>query len=225
MKNYFKLFFILGGASFLFGGCLATQEDTQILKIQIAELDKTLQELQKNQADNAVQMEELIGRLTQATDNLENFEYKIDNLNSKLDNIETAVNNAQNKNVTVFPSEIYAQAKKQFEEKQYDAALQGYGLYLKTTESRGTYAEDAYLNSATIYFDKQDYQAAAIAAATLMEKFPKTSLMPNARLLYAKSILKLNKKDEAKTYLTSISQDYPKSKAAKEAKTLLKGIK
>ncbi len=222
MKSYIRLFFILGGASFLFSGCLATQEDTQILKIQIAQLDKTLQDLQKNQADNAVQMEELIGRLTQATDNLENFDYKIENLNSKLDNIEASVSKANN---TVFPSEIYAQAKKQFEEKQYDAALQGYGLYLKSTESRGTYAQEAYLNSATIYLEKQDYQAAAIASATLMEKFPKSSLMPDARLIYAKSIINLDKKDEAKTYLKSISQDFPKSKAAKEAKTLLKGIK
>ena len=223
MRNYIKLFFILGGASFLFNGCLATQEDTQILKIQIAQLDKTLQELQKNQADNAVQMEELIGRLTQATDNLENFEYKIESLNSKLDNIESTVGKTQN--TTVFPSEIYAQAKKQFEDKQYDAALQGYGLYLKATESRGTYAQEAYLNSAIIYLEKKDYQAAAIAAATLMEKFPKTSLMPDARLVYAKSVMNLNKKDEAKTYLKSIEQDFPKSNAAKEAKTLLKGIK
>ena len=223
MRNYIKLFFILGGASFLFSGCLATQEDTQILKIQIAQLDKTLQELQKNQADNAVQMEELIGRLTQATDNLENFEYKIESLNSKLDNIESTVGKTQN--TTVFPSEIYAQAKKQFEDKQYDAALQGYGLYLKATESRGTYAQEAYLNSAIIYLEKKDYQAAAIAAATLMEKFPKTSLMPDARLVYAKSVMNLNKKDEAKTYLKSIEQDFPKSNAAKEAKTLLKGIK
>jgi len=223
MRNYIKLFFILGGASFLFSGCLATQEDTQILKIQIAQLDKTLQELQKNQADNAVQMEELIGRLTQATDNLENFEYKIESLNAKLDNIESTVGKTQN--TTVFPSEIYAQAKKQFEDKKYDTALQGYGLYLKATESRGTYAQEAYLNSAIIYFEKKDYQAAAIAAATLMEKFPKTSLMPDARLVYAKSVMNLNKKDEAKTYLKSIEQDFPKSNAAKEAKTLLKGIK
>lgn len=223
MKNYIKLFFILGGASFILSGCLATQEDAQILKIQIAQLDKTLKELQKNQADNAVQMEELIGRLTQATDNLEGFEYKIESLNSKLDNIEVTVNKPQN--TAVFPSEIYAQAKKQFETKQYDAALQGYGLYLKSTESRGTHAQEAYLNSALIYLEKQDYQAAAIAAATLMEKFPESSLMPDARLLYAKSIINLDKKDEAKTYLKSISHDFPKSKAAKEAKTLLKGIK
>jgi len=223
MKNFIKSFFILGGASFLFCGCLATQEDTQILKIQIAQLDKTLQDLQKNQADNAVQMEELIGRLTQATDNLENFDYKIETLNTKLDNIEAAVSKANN--TTVFPSEIYAQAKKQFEEKQYDAALQGYSLYLKSTESRGTYAEDAYLNSAKIYLEKQNYQAAAIAAATLMEKFPKSSLTADARLIYAKSVVNLDKKDEAKTYLKSISQDFPKSKAAKEAKALLKEIK
>ena len=222
MEKFSKLFLFMGGASFLFCGCLATQEDTQILKIQIAELNKTVQELQKNQADNAVQMDDLINRLTQAADNLESFDYKIDNLNSKLDNIESAVAKA---NKTVFPSEIYAQAKKQFEEKQYDPALQGFGLYLKSTESRGTYAEEAYLNSAIIYFNKEDYQAAAIAAATLMEKFPKSTLTPDARLIYAKSLVPLGKKDEAKTYLKSISQDYPKSKAAKEAKNFLKGIK
>ena len=221
-RNFLKLFLFLGSASFLLCGCLATQEDAQILKIQVAELNKTLQELQKNQADTAVQMDDLINRLTQATDNLENFDYKIENLNSKLDNIEAAVAKS---NKTVFPSEIYAQAKKQFEEKQYDPALQGFGLYLKSTESRGTYAEEAYLNSALVYFEKEDYQAAAIAAATLMEKFPKSSLMPNARLVYAKSLIPLDKKDEAKTYLKSISQDYPKSNAAKEAKTVLKGIK
>ena len=221
-KNFYKIFLFLGGASFLFCGCLATQEDAQILKIQISELNKTLQELQKNQADNAVQMEELIGRLTQATDNLENFEYKINELNTKLDNVESSVSKA---NTTVFPSVFYAQAKKQFEDKQYDAALQGFGLYLKSTESRGTYAQQAYLNSALIYFEKQDYQAAAIAAATLIEKFPKSSLIPDARLIYAKSLIPLDKKSEAKTYLQSIIQDYPKSKAVKEAKTVLKGIK
>ncbi len=222
IRSYLKLFLFMGGASFLFSGCLATQEDAAILKIQISQLNKTLQELQKNQADNAVQMEEIMGRLTQATDNIDHFDYKLDNLNSKLDNLEASVKKA---NTTLLPTEIYAQAKKQFEEKQYDSALQGFGLYLKATESRGASAEEAYFNSAVIYLEKQEYQAAAITAATLMEKFPKSSLMPDARLIYAKSVIPLKKTDEAKNYLKSIGQDFPKSKAAKEAQTLLKGIK
>ena len=222
IRNFYKLFLFLGGASLLFCGCFATQEDASILKLQISELNKLLQELQQNQADNAVQMEEIMGRLTQATDNIENFDYKIDNLSSKIDNLEASVKNA---NTTVLPTEIYAQAKKQYEEKQYDSALQGFGLYLKATESKGVSAQEAYLNIARIYYEQKEYQSAAITAATLMEKFPKSSLMASARLVYAKSIIPLNKKEEAKNYLDSIIQDYPKSKAAKEAQTILKGLK
>lgn len=221
-RIFYKLFFLTGCASFLLCGCLATQEDTAILKLQISELNKILNELQQNQADNAVQMEEIMGRLTQATDHIENFDYKLDNLSSKIDNLEASVKNS---NTTMLPSEIYAQAKKQFEEKQYESALQGFGLYLKATESRGVSAQEAYLNIAKIYFEQKEYKSAAVTAATLMEKFPKSSLMASARLIYAKSVLQLNKKEEAKNYLESILQDYPKSKAAKEAQTVLKGIK
>ena len=221
IRNLYR-FFLLGSASLLVCGCLATQEDTSILKLQISELNKILQELQQNQADNAVQMEEIMGRLTMATDHIENFDYKIDNLSSKIDNLEASVKNA---NTTVLPTEIYAQAKKQFEEKQYDSALQGFGLYLKATEYKGASAQEAYLNIARIYLEQKEYKSAAVTAATLMEKFPKSSLMASARLVYAKSIIPLDKKEEAKNYLESIIQDYPKSKAAKEAATVLKGIK
>ena len=222
IRNFYKLIFVVGGASFLLCGCLATQEDTSILKLQISELNKILNELQQNQADNAVQMEEIMGRLTQATDHIENFDYKLDDLSSKIDNLESSVKKS---NTTVMPTEIYAQAKKQFEEKQYASALQGFGLYLKATENKGASAQEAYLNIARIYYEQKDYQSAAVTAATLMEKFPKSSLMASARLIYAKSIIPLGKTEEAENYLDSIIEDYPKSKAAKEAKTVLKGIK
>ena len=222
IKNFYKLFLFVGCASFLFCGCLATQEDTSILKLQISELNKILQELQQNQADNAVQMEEIMGRLTLATDHIENFDYKLDDLGAKIDNLESSVKNS---NTTMMPTEIYAQAKKQFDEKQYDSALQGFGLYLKATESRGVSAQEAYLNIAKIYLEQKEYQSAAVTAATLMEKFPKSSFMATARLIYAKSVLPLGKTEEAKNYLDSILQDYPKSKAAKEAQNVLKGIK
>lgn len=221
IRSFYKLFLFLGGASFLLCGCLATQEDTSILKLQVSELSKILNELQQNQADNAVQMEEIMGRLTQATDHIENFDYKLDDLSSKIDNLEVSLKNT---NTTVLPTEIYAQAKKQFDQKQYDSALKGFGLYLKATESKGASAQEAYLNIARIYYEQKDYQSAAVTAATLMEKFPKGSLIASARLVYAKSIIPLGKTEEAKNYLDSIIEDYPKSKAAKEAKNVLKGI-
>ena len=221
IKNFYKLIFIVGGASFLLCGCLATQEDTSILKLQISELNKILNELQQNQADNAVQMEEIMGRLTQATDHIENFDYKLDNLSAKIDNFESSLKSTK---TTMMPTEIYAQAKKQFDDKQYAAALKGFGLYLKATENNGTSAQEAYLNITRIYLEQQEYNSAAVTAATLMEKFPKSSLIASARLVYAKSIIPLGKTEEAKNYLDSIIEDFQKSKAAKEAKTVLKGI-
>ena len=222
IKSFYKLVLFVGGASFLLCGCFATQEDTSILKLQISELNKILNELQQNQADNAVQMEEVMGRLTQATDHIENFDYKLDTLSAKLDDLESSLKNSK---TTMTPTEIYTQAKKQFDEKQYASALHGFGLYLKATEYSGASAQEAYLNIAKIYYEQQEYNSAAVTAATLMEKFPKSSLIANARLIYAKSIIPLDKKEEAINYLESILEDYPKSKAAKEAQTVLKGIK
>lgn len=204
-----------------FVGCFATQDDVGILKTQVAELNKTLQELQKTQADNSTQMDEFMTRLTETSDNLNNFDYKLDTISSKLDNLQAS----SGKNTAMLPSDIYNEAVKQAENKQYKEALTGFSLYLKATENRGVNAENAYLKSANIYYEQQDYQASAVAVATMLEKFPKGKYTASARLLYAKSILNLDKKDEAVNYLKSIVQDFKKTKEAKEAQKLLKELK
>ena len=66
---------------------------------------------------------------------------------------------------------------------------------------------------------------AAVAYATVLQKFPKSKSIPAARLKYALSIVPLGKTDEAKRYLSSVVQEFPSSPEAKQAKAELAKIK
>ena len=59
----------------------------------------------------------------------------------------------------------------------------------------------------------------------MLQKFPKSKLIPTARLKYARSIVPLGKKEEAKRYLNSIVQDFGQSPEARLAKEELAKLK
>ncbi|MDR0953429.1 MAG: outer membrane protein assembly factor BamD [Elusimicrobiota bacterium] len=224
MKISKKLCLIFTGLSpFFFCGCLATQNDVNVLKTQVAVLNQTLQDMQRTQADTEQQMEDLTTQLVQSGDNLSNFDYKLDNLSTKLDNISTMLSGSKYE-YKMLPSDIYAEAKTQFDAKKYAAAINGFTLYIKNAP-QGQNIEETYLYLAESYFNLKDYQNAAINAALLLDKFPKSKHIAQARVLYAKSILPLDKKDEAKSYLKSVQQDFKGTPQASEAASLLKGIK
>jgi TolA-binding protein len=218
-----KVIYIFTGlGSFLFlQGCFVTQSDIGVLKTQIAALNQTLQNVQRNQAAADQQMEDVTAQLTQSVDNLNNFDYKLDAISAKLDNISVQL---ESKNAVMLPSEIYAEAKTQFDAKKYSAASTGFALYVKNAPE-GQHAEESYLYLAESLYNLKEYQKAAVSAATLLDKFPKSKYTPAARVLYAQSILPLGKKTEAANYLKSVVQDYKTSTEAAQAKKLIEGIK
>lgn len=219
------LLLVLGLSSPLFFcGCFATQEDVGVLKTQVAALNKTLENLQKNQAGLDVQMEELMGQLIQSSENLKDFDYKLDNISTKLDNITSALDNKDGSDYKMPPGEIYQQAKSQFDSKQYASAAKGFALYLQNAPE-GQNAEESYLYLADTLYNLKDYQKAAVSSATLLDKYPKSKYTASARIIYAKSIIPLGKKEEAKNYLQSVLQDYKGSTEAAEAKKLIGEIK
>ena len=122
------------------------------------------------------------------------------------------------------PSELFEEAKKQFDNKNYTEAVEGFNLYIKSAP-QGVNIEEAYLYLAKSNLELKDYQQAALNAATLLDKYPDSKLTAQTRLVYAKSIVPLDKKDEAVMYLKSIVQDFKNTDFAKEAKDLLKAIK
>lgn len=221
MIKKFSLFVLGCFSLFVLSGCFATQDDVSVLKTQVAALNKTLQDLQKNQASTGSQMEELTIQLTQSGENLKDFDYKLDDLSSKLDNIVSILNK---ESVSMLPTDIFAEAQKQFKAGRCEQAIKGYSLYIKDAPE-GQNIQEAYLNTAICQYNLKEYQKAAVSSATLLDKFPSSSYTAQARVLYAQSILPLNKKDEAKTYLKSVVQDFKNTKEATEAKNLLEGIK
>lgn len=221
-RNIFLTF--VGINSLLFCGCVATQDDISILKTQISALNKTLQSVQTNQAASDQQIQDLSVQLTEANDNLREFNYKLDQLSSKLDNITSVLDSQENQQYQMPPAELYAEAKKQFDNKNYSAAEEGFNLYIKAAP-QGTNIEEAYFYLAKSNWELKDYQQAAVNAATLLDKFPKSKLTAQSRLLYAQSIWPLNKKEEAVMYLKSVVQDFKNTDFAKEAKKLLETFK
>lgn len=221
-RKIFLIFVGIGSLSFC--GCVATRDDISILKTQIAALNKTLQSVQANQASNDQQIQDLSVQLTEANDNLRDFNYKLDQVSSKLDNITTSLSSQETEQYKMSPSELFEEAKKQFDNKNYTEAVEGFNLYIKSAP-QGVNIEEAYLYLAKSNLELKDYQQAALNAATLLDKYPDSKLTAQTRLVYAKSIVPLDKKDEAVMYLKSIVQDFKNTDFAKEAKDLLKAIK
>lgn len=221
-RNLFLIFVGIGSLSFC--GCVATRDDISILKTQIAALNKTLQSVQSNQAANDQQIQDLSVQLTQANDNLREFNYKLDQVSSKLDNITSVLDSQESALYQTPPSELYEQAKKQFDNKNYSAAAEGFSLYIKAAP-QGANIEEAYFYLAKSNLELKDYQQAAINIATLLDKYPDSKLTAQSRILYAKSIWPLEKKEEAVTYLKSVVQDFKNTDFAKEAKKLLETYK
>ena len=231
MKNIITLI-LIGGAGSLLAGCLASQQDMSALQAQLKELNSTITQMQANQAELASKMEELNQNLSVSNENLAQTSSQLTDLSSKLDDITASVRPASRKTVTsangtenaadttapstVLPSDLFAESKNHFDKGSYDAAATGFKLYI-SKYPRSEKTDQAYIYLGDAYIAAGQTKKGAVAYATLLQQFPKSKLIPTGRLKYALSILPLGKMDEAKRYLASIVQDYPKSSEALQA--------
>jgi len=121
------------------------------------------------------------------------------------------------------PSELYQTARRQLVQKKFDLAVQGFQLYLQKYP-KGESAGHATYYLGQAYFEKKAWEEAAREYATVIDRFPKSDVTPAARLKYAVCLINLKSHfDEAKRYLESIPEDFPKSPEAAKAAELLKG--
>ncbi|ACC98828.1 Putative Tol-Pal system protein [Elusimicrobium minutum Pei191] len=229
MKNLTKTFFILA-LGFFFMGCLASDKDMSALKEQMVELNRALATMQANQADLGAKMDELSSDISVNNENLQETNLQLTRLSSKLDDLSiatTAVAQMQaeaSAKAVILPTTVFETAKVNLDDKKYDSAIEGFKLYIEKFPE-GELVQEAYNLIGDAYFAKKEYKSAAIEYANLIKKYPKSKKTPSYRLKYAKSIIPLNKKTEAKQYLQSIIQDYPKSSEAKVAQRELGKLK
>lgn len=123
--------------------------------------------------------------------------------------------------VSATPSELYKQAKANYDKKEYKLAAQGFALYAERFPTGALIEDSIYLWGNCFYADG-DFENAARKYATLLDRYPKSDLTPASRMRYALSLMKLKTHlDEARRYLESIPEDFPASPEASRAKQLL----
>ena len=215
------------GSGFLLSGCVASQTDVGTLKLQLQELNNSIVQMQSNQAELAGKMDELNQNLTVSNENWSQIDGQFSKISAKLDDVTASVNRLSAKEAaaaTVSPSDLFSQAKSHLDKGAYEAAVSGFNLYISkypTSEN----IEQAYMYLGDAYSAAGQTKPAAVAYATLLQKFPSSKLTASARLKYARSIIPLGKKEEAKKYLSSVVQEFASSAEAKLAKAELAKLK
>lgn len=220
--------FCLGGLGLLLcSGCLASERDMGTLKLQLKELNDTLALMQSNQAELASKMEELNQNLAVSNENLSQLDGQLFHLSSKLDDINAVVKgtpNAAEAAPVLLPSDIFNEAKSHLNKQAYDLAVSGFKLYIDKYPE-GENIQQAYIYLGDAYAAQNQAKPAAIAYATVLQKFPQSKVIPTARLKYARSIIPLGKTEEAKRYLQSVVQDFGRTPEARLAKEELAHLK
>lgn len=227
----FRKLILLAPACLLAAGCVATQQDMLQMQSQMDDLNNSLANMQKNQAELAVKMEDLSRNLNSSSESMKDISVQMDRLTARLDEIDTSMNKRVNAigqtikkqqeevETALLPAKIYNDAYSAFLNNNFDGAADGFKTYLSKFPS-GEMAENSYFYLGESLYLKERWQDGALAYANVLEKFPKSGKVPAARLKYALALLKLgdDKKPEALRYLQSVVKDFPASQEAKTAK-------
>jgi len=225
MKKYLTSIFI-AGSGFLLVGCVATQQDTDTLKLQLKALNNTISQLQTNQAELVAKLDEIAQTQAVSNENLEQLDTQISNLSAKLDDMSVSVRAKSTPRAaasTVLPSDLFNDAKAHLDKGAFEEAATGFKLYISKYPT-GEQVEQAYIYMGDAYTGVVQTTKAAVAYATLLQKFPKSKLTATARLKYAQSIIPLGKTKEAKMYLSSIAQDFPTAPEVAQAQEVLASL-
>ncbi len=103
----------------------------------------------------------------------------------------------------------------------FDDAIIGFSQQLQRYPS-GQYADNAQYWLGEAYYVNRDFAAASEAFQAVVNTFPNSSKLPDARLKLGFTLDEMNRKNEARNMLNSVIQDYPGSSVARLAERRLK---
>lgn len=234
--------------------CVATQKDmldlsqqSDDMKAQVAELKKTVNSMQANQADLSVSIKQLREELSAYTETVKSSQGDMSKLSAKLDDLGSqlggkvaalgqSLSDAQQKNSDAQKAALeaaknqggatdtFVTAEKRLQAKDYGQAAKGFESYLKEFP-KGELVDVATYDLGLAYFGLKQWEKSGREFAIVLDKYPKSGQTPGARLHYALALINLKKGgDEARAYLESVQADFPKSPEAKEAAAALKRL-
>lgn len=233
MKDFLKIAAVSAALVPLWG-CVATQQDMLQMQSQMDDLNTNITSMQKNQADLAVKIDALSGNLNVFSESIKDISSQMERLSGRLDELDSMMNKRVNAigatikkqqedvEAALLPAKLYNEAYNSFLNNSFPEAVSGFKSYLSKFPG-GEMAESSYFHLGEALYLQEKWKDAALAYATVLDKFPRSQRIPAARLKYALSIMKLpeDKKPEALKYLESITRDFPKSQEAATARTYI----
>ena len=203
-------------------------------------------DLQKNMADYgaksdqlATDMQLLQGKLeennfkiAELAQKLDDKSFKITELSAKIDELDAKIKLLSGGTTTAAakpaakapePSDIYRQAKNDFDKKNYDLALAGYQSYLAQFPG-ASQSDKAQYWVGECYYAKKDFGKAVDAFAKVIKSYPKSDKIAGAKLKIGYSYLNEKNNAKAREYLYKVIKEHPSTSEAKLAKDKLKAI-
>lgn len=188
---------------------------------QITDLQQTMQQLQ-----GQLQVQEHDLKLL--NDQQRSFYQDLDQRMTQLKNLvpssdsnsnsssDTKTKQDKTTNLQMQDSDVYRAAFDLLTKKQYDKAKDAFTNYL-TQYPNGDFLVNAHYWLGEIYLMQSDFKSAETEFSTVVNKFPKSNKIPDAKLKLAIVHIKLGKKDQARQELTAIKKAYPGTTAAQLA--------
>lgn len=159
------------------------------------------------------------GKVVSAED-YKKLEDKVVALEQSLNGVQETLKKLQESPALVNPNELYEKAKTQYSEKDYAAAAESFGSYLRTSKPK--HLEEATYLKAESYFHVKEYKKAIVEYSKFPEKFTKSSHMPDALYKIGQCFEALGMKEDARGFYQELAEKYPKSPEAKKVKKKVK---
>ena len=191
--------------------------DIQLLQGRVEENNFRLAELAQKTDDRAVKLSELAGRIDEV-------DAKIKHLGAGTPIASAATASPdKEKHVppkTVEPSEVYRQAKSDYDKGNFDLALAGFQNYI-VQFSGASQADNAQYWVGECYYALKDYNKAIDAFVKVIKNFPKSIKAPGAKLKIGMAYWSEKNPAKAKEYFHKVVKEHPGTTEAEIAKDRL----
>ncbi|MFA5073034.1 MAG: tol-pal system protein YbgF [Nitrospirota bacterium] len=177
-------------------------------------------------AELAQKLDDRSFKITELSAKIEELEEKIKVLSAGTGTVKTipaSANSSPSQSSKIEPSDLYRQAKNDFDKKDYDLALAGFQNYLARFP-KASQADKAQYWVGECYYVKKNFDKAIDAFSKVITSYPNSDKVAGAKLKIGYSYLNERNNSKARDYLNKVIKEHPTSKESALAKDKLKKI-
>jgi len=194
------------------GGGYAIDE----LKAEFTRMEGRIEDLERSQKDKDASNKSL----SQDREELKKLDARLQLVEQSQANITEELKKLHDAPPLVDSSEVFAKAKAQYADQDYEGAAESFASYLKIPRVKKT--DEATFLKAECYYKLKQYKKAIVEYSKFPEKFTRSNLMSEALYKIGLSFDALGMRDDAKGFYQEIIEKYPKSPEAKKARKKVK---